>query len=126
MIGIVLVSHSKKITDGLKELIEELLGEQQTVKVVSNGGLEDGALGTNPVSVLQTLESMNDYDVVYVFAGVGSSKMTVDTAIDLLEGSEHVVNLSEYSLVESAFAVSILAGAGASHDQIMEELKQLS
>lgn len=27
MIGIVLVSHSKKITDGLKELIEQMAGD---------------------------------------------------------------------------------------------------
>lgn len=125
MIGIVLVSHSKKITDGLKELIEEMSGATGNMTVVSNGGTEDGQLGSNPMLVLETLESMTDYETIYLFAGVGSSKMAVETAIDLLDNTDHIVDLSDYPLVESAFAVGISTSAGASKEQVMKELEQL-
>lgn len=125
MIGIVLVSHSKKITDGLKELIDEMANESENVKIVSNGGTDDGRLGTNSVLVLETLESMADFEQVYLFAGVGSAKMSVETAIDLLDNTDNITSLIDYPLVEGAFAVGISASAGASHEQILDELENI-
>ncbi|HAC1835819.1 TPA_asm: hypothetical protein GI994_12135, partial [Listeria monocytogenes] len=43
MISIVLVSHSQKITEGLQEMIVEMVGD--TVHIISSGGTGDGRLG---------------------------------------------------------------------------------
>lgn len=56
MIGIILVSHSKKITDGIKEMIDEMIGTSESVKIKSCGGTEDGRLGTNSLEILKCIE----------------------------------------------------------------------
>lgn len=126
MIGIVLVSHSKKITDGLKELIEQMAGDGSNLVVKSNGGTDEGELGSNPMELLSTLEAMTDCEEIYVFAGVGSAKMAVETALDMLEDTEHVHDFSDYPLVESAFTAGITASTGANHKQIEAELQQFN
>lgn len=35
MFGIILVSHSQKITDGTKEMIEEMTGTNDAVRIIS-------------------------------------------------------------------------------------------
>lgn len=126
MIGIVLVSHSKKITDGLKELIEQMAGDGSNLAVKSNGGTDEGELGSNPMELLSTLEAMTDCEEIYVFAGVGSAKMAVETALDMLDDAKHVHDFSDYPLVESAFTAGITASTGASHEQIKAELQQFN
>ena len=126
MIGIVLVSHSKKITDGLKELIEQMAGDGSKLVVKSNGGTDEGELGSNPMELLSTLEAMTDCEEIYVFAGVGSAKMAVETALDMLDDAEHVHDFSDYPLVESAFTAGITSSTGANHKQIEAELQQFN
>ncbi|EIZ2672814.1 hypothetical protein MOY29_002971, partial [Listeria monocytogenes] len=53
MISIVLVSHSQKITEGLQEMIVEMVGD--TVHIISSGGTGDGRLGTNAIMIADNI-----------------------------------------------------------------------
>ena len=44
MVGLVVLSHSSKVVEGLKELIREMA---QEVKVYAVGGTQDGELGSD-------------------------------------------------------------------------------
>ena len=56
MVTIILVSHSRKITDGLKEMIEEMTGKLEHILIVSAGGTDDGRLGTDPINLKNEIE----------------------------------------------------------------------
>ena len=60
MFGIILVSHSQKITDGTKEMIEEMTGTNDAVRIISAGGTGDGRLGTNSIMIMEAIEENAD------------------------------------------------------------------
>lgn len=68
MFGIILVSHSQKITDGTKEMIEEMTGTSDAVRIISAGGTGDGRLGTNSVMIMEAIEANSDCDHILIFA----------------------------------------------------------
>ena len=85
MVAIILVSHSRKITDGLKEMIEEMTGRFEHISIVSAGGTDDGRIGTDPLFILNAIEEHKDADNIYLFADIGSAIMSIEAAIELLE-----------------------------------------
>lgn len=46
MLGIVVVSHSEKIAEGVVDLCYEMVSKE--VKIMPAGGTDDGGIGTNP------------------------------------------------------------------------------
>ena len=69
-IGIVLVSHSQKITDGLKELINQM-AKSSRVTIVSAGGTSDGRLGTSVTKISSAIETMANKSAVLIFNEIG-------------------------------------------------------
>ena len=51
--GVVLVSHTKEIPEGLKRLIGEVAKD---VPITTAGGLEDGGIGTSMERISQAIE----------------------------------------------------------------------
>ncbi len=54
MIGVVIVSHSAKLAEGVVELAMQVA--QDKVRVVAAGGTADGGIGTDAIRVLQAIE----------------------------------------------------------------------
>lgn len=128
MYGVILVSHSKKITDGIKEMIEEMTGESENVKIFSCGGTDDGRMGTNSLTILNTIQKNENAKRIFIFADIGSAILSTEMAIDLLDNEEieeKVLFLENIPLVEGAFAASIQASAGSSVEDILEELENV-
>lgn len=122
---IILVSHSEKVTEGLKEMIDEMVGTSEYVKVHSAGGTGDGRLGTNTLMVSELIESSSDSESILIFADIGSAIMCSETAIELL-GDEKLANkthIVDAPLVEGSFAAAVMASTNASLDSILEEIK---
>lgn len=65
MISIVLVSHSQKITEGLQEMIVEMVGD--TVHIISSGGTGDGRLGTNAIMIADNIATCTNSEHIYIF-----------------------------------------------------------
>lgn len=108
MIGLVIVSHSNKISTGIVELCREMV--RDNIKVISAGGTRDGALGTDTTLIMDAIEEANSGDGVAILADMGSSIMSSEMAIEMLpEKVRRKVILLDAPIVEGSIAVAIQA-----------------
>ena len=117
MVGIVIVSHSCKIAEGVCDLALQMASDYK--KMIPAGGLEDGSLGTDPLRILDAVRSANDGDGVAIFVDLGSGIMSAETAIDLLDG-EFPARIADAPLVEGAVVAVIEAATGASLEEVIQ------
>jgi phosphocarrier protein FPr len=121
MIGLVIVSHSARLAEGVCELAAQMA--QGKVRLAPAGGTDDpqSPIGTDPVKVLAAIESVYDPDGVILLADLGSAVLSAETALELLDEPRRArVRLSPASLVEGAVAAAALAAAGAGLDEVLQ------
>lgn len=124
MISLILVSHSKKITDGLKEMIDGMALNQQHVTVFSVGGTSDGRLGTDPIAIYDTIIARQQDAAIIIFTDMGSAVLSSETAIDLLDDElKNKVTLADCPLVEGAFVMAVQTDGSEHIDEILREIK---
>ncbi len=123
MVGLVLVSHSAKLAEGAAELAREMGGEE--VRIEPAGGLDDGAVGTDAMRVIDAVERAWSEDGVVVLMDLGSAVLSAETALDFLpeERRERVV-LCEAPFVEGAVAAAVSAKVGASLADVVAEARR--
>ena len=110
MVGIVVVSHSAALADGVVELARQMGGDE--LRLEAAGGLEDGSIGTDAERVRAAIERAMSDDGVLVLMDLGSALMSAEMAVELLEADGRV-ELSEAPLVEGAVAAAVSARGGA-------------
>ncbi len=118
MVGIVVVSHSAALAEGVIELAREMGGGELALEAA--GGLEDGSIGTDAERVREAIERAMTEDGVLVLMDLGSALMSAELAVELL-GGEQQVALSEAPLVEGAVAAAAAARGGASLPEVRAE-----
>ncbi|GAA3966190.1 PTS fructose transporter subunit IIA [Actinomadura viridis] len=117
MVGLVVISHSRVLADGVAELARAM-GVGQAV-VEPAGGDSEGGLGTSVELVEQAIEAAQRGDGVVLLADLGSSvltaKMVVDEAAAEVRagGGGGEVVLADAPLVEGAVAAASMAATGA-------------
>lgn len=116
MVGLVIVSHSGKIAEGVRDLALQMASDYE--RMIPAGGLADGSLGTDPMKILEALRSANDGDGVALLVDLGSGIMSAEAAIELLEG-EFPARIADAPLVEGAVAAVIEASTGASLEEVI-------
>ena len=124
MIGLVIVSHSAKLAEGVCDLAQQVA--QGRVRIAAAGGSADpeNPIGTDAFRVLQAIESVYSEDGVLVLMDLGSAVLSAGTAIELLgEARQSRVQLCAAPLVEGAVAAASLAAAGASLGEIALEAR---
>jgi multiphosphoryl transfer protein len=123
MVGLVIVSHSAALAEGVAELARGMGAE---VPIELAGGIEapEPALGTDAAQVLEAIERADQGDGVLVLMDLGSAVLSAEMALDLLpeERRERVV-LSEAPLVEGAVAAAVTAKLGASLADVAAEAR---
>ncbi len=127
MVTIILVSHSKKITDGLKEMIEEMTGKYEHIHIISAGGTDDGRLGTNPIFITEQIEAHKNVDSIFLFADIGSAVMSIESALELIEDDELRAKCFyiDGPLVEGAFVGSVQCMVNPSPELVIREVTKL-
>jgi dihydroxyacetone kinase phosphotransfer subunit len=112
LVSLVLVSHSKMLADGLREMVMQVAGER--VRVAAAGGTADGRLGTNADAVVEAIRAADDGDGVLVLLDLGSAWLSVEMALEELSDAERArVCVSEAPLVEGAVLAAVQASVGA-------------
>ena len=111
MIGIVLVSHSAALAEGLSELVGQVSGED--VRVRPAGGSGDGGLGTDPDRIAAAIRSADTGSGVVVLVDIGSAILSVKAILAGGDVAGIDVRLADAPLVEGAVAASVLAATGA-------------
>jgi PTS hybrid protein len=114
MVGLVLVSHSVELADGLTMLVRQVAGPD--VAVEPAGGGPDGTLGTDGALVRAAIVRANRGAGVVVLGDLGSAILTARDALDDLD--EPDVRLADAPLVEGAVAAAVAAAGGGSLDEV--------
>jgi len=124
MIGIVLVSHSFELAQGAEVLSRTMAGED--ARIAAAGGLDtpDHAIGTDPVRILQAIETVYSDEGVVIFVDMGSALLSAEFAIQMLdeEKQPHVV-ISDAPFIEGAVCAAVQARLNAPLPLILKELK---
>ncbi|KAF1234269.1 dihydroxyacetone kinase phosphoryl donor subunit DhaM [Streptococcus agalactiae] len=118
-IGIIVVSHSKNIAQGVVDLISEVAKD---VSITYVGGTEDGEIGTSFDQVQQIVEQ-NDKKTLLAFSDLGSAKMNLELVADF---SEKNIIINSVPVVEGAYTAAALLQAGADLDSIQSQLAELT
>ena len=115
-VGLVLVSHSEQLAQGLAEVAGQMAPD---VRIWTVGGAADGTLGTDPERIGFVLANAVESNVagVAVFADLGSAVMAVESLIDLNPGWTGV-RLIKAPMVEGAIVAAVSAQQGGSLDQV--------
>lgn len=108
-VGLVIVSHSAKLADGVVELAAQMA---PGVPVVAAGGLPDGGIGTDFAAVSAALAAAERGSGVVLLFDLGSAEMTADMAVEALADPTRAV-VAQAPLVEGAVAAAVAAAGGA-------------
>lgn len=122
MVGIVIVSHSKKISEGVKEIIEGMVGAGK-IKIACVGG--ETTLGVSAQEVVNAIMDVYDEDGVVVFVDFGSSITGSKAALEILpEEVKSKVYITNAPLVEGAFIAAVEASLGKSIEEIIKSASE--
>ncbi|MCI8483131.1 MAG: PTS-dependent dihydroxyacetone kinase phosphotransferase subunit DhaM [Lachnospiraceae bacterium] len=117
MVGLLIVSHSKKAAEGIFELAVQMAGKDH--RVVAVGGMEDGSIGTDALRIRQGIMDANDGEGVVVLADLGSGILSSQMAIDLLEEEINVV-IADAPILEGAVSAAVQAAIGGTITEVVE------
>jgi len=122
MIGIVLVSHSFELAQGALVLSSAMADGQ--ARIAAAGGLADKTIGTDPLLILQAIESVYSEEGVLIFADMGSALLSAAFAIEMLDEAKqaHVV-ISDAPFIEGAVCAAVQARIHSSLPVIIRELR---
>jgi phosphoenolpyruvate-protein phosphotransferase/dihydroxyacetone kinase phosphotransfer subunit len=127
VVGIVVVSHSETLAEGVVSLAREM-DPTHELALEAAGGIEDSdpthpVLGTDADRVRGAIERAMSPDGVLVLMDMGSALMSAEFAVELLEDASGPVRLSDAPLVEGAVAAAAAAAGGASLDEVAAEAR---
>ncbi|WP_029688067.1 dihydroxyacetone kinase phosphoryl donor subunit DhaM [Thermoanaerobacter sp. A7A] len=124
----IIVSHSKKVAEGVVEIVEQM--NNKNSKLIPIGGTEDERIGTNPLKIKKVIEEIYDGDNIFIFADIGSSIMATQMVLDMLnEELRKKITLVDAPLVEGTIAAVIQASITNNVSEIIhaaEESKKVN
>ncbi|BEU86904.1 hypothetical protein TAMA11512_03680 [Selenomonas sp. TAMA-11512] len=114
MVGIVIVSHSRQVAEGVVELMHMVARD---VCARAAGGLADGTLGTSFDRIMEAVEAVDTGDGCAILMDLGSAVMTSEMVAEAME--DHQIRLIDAPLVEGA----VLAAAQAVQGKTLAEIE---
>lgn len=120
MVGIVIVSHSKKLAESIAEFTTLMAAG---ANVAAAGGTDDGEFGTSFQKIYEAIDSVYSDDGVILLMDMGSAVMTAEMVLEAY-GSDKVV-MADCPVVEGAVVATVNAQAGMSREEILESLKDV-
>jgi len=122
-VGIVLVSHSPALAQGLADLVAQIGSGEVPLAVA--GGAGDGRLGTSVDLVEGAIRAADRGDGVVVIPDLGSAVLTVRTVLGGSESEDgRGAVLVDAPFVEGAVAAAVTAASGATRDEVAEAARQ--
>lgn len=127
MVGIVIVSHSKKIAEGICEMAAQMAKPGQ--KIIAAGGTADGEIGTDAVKICEAIQAADDQQGVVVLVDLGSAVMSAETALELLDKPlRGKTRIADAPVVEGAISATVQASLGTALEEVLataENARQL-
>lgn len=119
MVGIVIVSHSEKIAQGVIDLCKQMAAD---VPMAAAGGLPGGEIGTDFRRIYEAVEAVRSDDGVAILFDMGSALMTTEMVMEQFEDVK--IKLADAPVVEGAIAAAIASAVGHPLERVLEEARQ--
>lgn len=117
MVGIVIVSHSQKLAEGVVEISRMMAN----APLAAAGGLEDGSLGTSYEKICAAIEEVYSADGVAVLMDMGSAVMTTEMVLEDLDRPN--VKMIDCPLVEGAVLAAVESAGGKTLEELSEGIE---
>jgi dihydroxyacetone kinase phosphotransfer subunit len=118
LVGIVAVSHSSRLAEGVVELATQMASPDLALYAV--GGTSDGRLGTDATRIAATIRSADSGAGVVVVADLGSAIMATEAAIETLDPElASRVRISGGPIAEGAVVAAVQASIGDSLEDVL-------
>lgn len=118
MVGIVIVSHSEKAAEGIRELAVQMSGNERSI--IAAGGIEDGSIGTDAVKISNAIKEADSGEGVVVMVDLGSAVMSSTMAIELLESNlGKRVRIANAPILEGTISAAVQASIGDTIDNVL-------
>jgi len=122
-VGLILVSHSAKLAEGLADLLSQVAGP--AVPIVTAAGAVDGSLGTNGGAVLEAMQRAAANGGAVVLVDLGSSILAVRAALAELSDDELArVAVADAPLVEGAVSAAVAASTGCTLEEAVRAAEE--
>lgn len=122
-VGLVIVSHSASLADGLAQLVAQVAGDDVRIEAV--GGGPDNSLGSDGTRVLEALRRGARGAGTVVLMDLGSSVLSVKAALEELEtGERELVYVADAPLVEGAVAAGVTASTGQDAEAVLRAAEE--
>lgn len=119
MVGLVVVSHSERAAEGIREVAAEMAGDTPIEAV---GGDPDGGIGTSAPDIEAALDSLADEDGVVVLVDLGSAVMNAELAI---EAADVEARIADGPVLEGAVNAAVAAGGSkATLDSVLDAAEE--
>ncbi|WP_050615476.1 dihydroxyacetone kinase phosphoryl donor subunit DhaM [Bacillus testis] len=118
-VGIVLVSHSPKIADGLKDLLSQAV---KNVAIATAGGTDEEEIGTSLEKIQQAIEKVHSDKGTLLLFDLGSSLMNAEMAVELAEDDS--IKIADAPFVEGSYVAAVEAGMGKSLDEVLRAAEE--
>lgn len=119
MVGIVIVSHSQKLAEGVVEISRMMAAD---APIAAAGGLDDGSLGTSYEKIFSAVESVASADGAVILMDMGSAVMTTEMVLEDLARDDVV--MLDCPIVEGAVIAAIESVGGRTLSEIVERVKE--
>jgi len=123
MVGLVLISHSRKLLEGIQEIIDEMA---KGIPLYLAGGNPEGGLGSNYELIKETIQKASSSEGTVILYDIGSSFMTAELVLEEFDDSiSSVVKIMKAPLVEGSIVAAVEISTGASLEAVCESLKEI-
>lgn len=123
MVNLLLVSHSKKLVDGVAEMAGQMISSEK-VKIATAAGVgeDNQELGTNAMEIVEAIEEIYTEDGILVLMDLGSAILSTEMALELIpEEMKANIKICPAPFVEGAISAGVQAGLGSDLDTVYRE-----
>lgn len=122
MVGIVIVSHSRQLAEGVAELATQMTQGKAALAVAAGVNDPENPIGTDAIAIMAAIEEVDHHDGVVVLMDLGSALLSTEMALELLDDEiRSRVFMSAAPLVEGTMAAVVAAAAGLNAQQVLQE-----
>ncbi|MDF2474263.1 MAG: dihydroxyacetone kinase, phosphotransfer subunit [Anaerocolumna sp.] len=123
MVGLVIVSHSQKLAEGVRDLAAQMAAE---VPIAVAGGTGDERIGTDANKIIAGIKEVYSEDGVLIIFDLGSAYLNAEMAIEFLEDEmKEKTEIIDVAFVEGTVMAAVLSSVGKKRQEMKEELKEL-